>query len=132
MEALLGKHLGYLPSKLQALLVIESRITRGLPVRLEILLAKALRPSDTFGDVLPGELQMNPSQVLPVSLEHLMRLADLGKDVFVATGLVAQGRLEGVAVHRVHEPHHVKALRANGLCELRESSGDILRAKSCD
>ena len=75
----------------------------------EVDLVEVLAATDAFGDVVAGELDVDaagPGAESSVHVEEALYLVD---DVVEAAGLVARGRLEGVAVHRVADPGDLDA-----------------------
>ena len=63
---------------------------------------------------------------------HVEEALDLVDDVVEAAGLVARGRLEGVAVHRVADPRDVDALGGDLLHEGGQPVADLAGAEAGD
>ena len=68
-----------------------------------------MRPTETFGDVLAGDLDVDAARVGAQRAVHLEEALHLVDDAVEMPGLVAVGRLVGVAVHRVALPDHLVA-----------------------
>src|SRR3546814_20981670 len=72
----------------------------------EALLGHRHRAAGAFGDVLPRHLGVDAARDRALGAMHREEAAYLGQDPVERPRLVAVGRLDAVAVHRVAAPPH--------------------------
>src|SRR5690625_4854985 len=107
------QHLRDRERHLERLLVVEPRVDERLVAPAERPLVDLLSPAEHLGDVVAGELDVEPARHGPGGLVRLEEAPDLVQDGVEAAGLVPVGRGEGVAVHGVAHPGHRAALGAD-------------------
>ena len=90
---------------------VEPRVADRLVAVAEVDLGELLAAADALGDVVAGELDVDAAGPGAERAVHVEEALDLLDDVVEAAGLVARGRLEGVAVHRVAHPGDLDARR---------------------
>ena len=125
MGSVLGEHLGDEERELQSLLVVEAWVAHRLVALLEVCGEDLLGPPEALGDVIAGQLDVDAAGVGAEAPMDLEEAPDLVDDVVEVACLVAGGRLEGVAVHRVADPHHARALGGDPLDEGRQGIADL-------
>src|SRR5215203_1465157 len=104
--SVLVEHLGDEERQLEALLVVEPGVADRLVAQVEVGVEDLLRPADALGDVVARELDVDAAGHGAERAVHLEEPLDLLDDVVEVAGLVARGRLVGVAVHGVAHPRH--------------------------
>ena len=88
----------------------------------------ALGAAEALGDVLAGQLDVHAAGVGAQPAVHLEVAEHLVDDPVEVPGLVAVGRLVGVAVHRVALPDHLGAGRGDLLHDRRQRVADLVVA----
>jgi len=99
-----AQHLCRVEREVEALAGIEPRIAHCLVAIVEHAVQDPVGAAGALGDVVAGQLDMNAARMRsgrPVSLEEAFDLID---DIVEPSSLVAVGRREPIAVHRVGDP----------------------------
>ncbi len=99
----------------------------GQVIGAEALLAELLGAADAFGDVLAGQLEMHPAGIAALGEMDREGAVQLVEDAVEDAGLVAVGRGDRVAVHRVDAPHDLAPLALHGADQRRQFGGDLVR-----
>ena len=100
-------------SQFQRLAGIEPRIAGGLVAVVQVDFLQALRAAQAFGDVLAGHLEMHAAGMGAFGAMDGEEAAHFFQDAVDRAGLVARLQLDGVAVHGIARPHHLRRLRAS-------------------
>lgn len=95
-------------------------------------LVQAAGIGDALGDVVRGGLQVQPGGHAAGAGHRQAERRHLLGDAAHQAGLVAAGRDDGVAVHRVAQPDHRVPGRAHRLHQRRQALADLLRAHPRD
>src|SRR5436190_3207593 len=111
---------------------IEPGIAHRVVAVAEILMRDGAGAAETFGDVLPGHLQMNTAGMGAFGGMHAEEGLHLGEDAVERTRLVAGVGGDGVAVHGIARPDHGAALALDGADHSRQMLADLLGAKARD
>src|SRR6478735_11741502 len=119
-------------SHVDRLLGIEAGIADRVIAVVEILVGDGARAADAFGDVLAGHFQMDAAGVAALRRVDGEERLHLRQDLVERTGLVARGRGDGVAVHRIARPDHHAAFALDGADQLRQMIADLFRAEAVD
>src|SRR6476659_1265815 len=130
--ALLLEQFGDQESHVDRLLGIEAGIADRVIAIVEILVGNGARAADAFGDVLAGHFQMDAAGVAALRRVDGEERLHLRQDLVERTGLVARGRGDGVAVHRIARPDHHAAFALDGADQLRQMIADLFRAEAVD
>src|SRR5271163_470425 len=117
---LLLERLGDQEGELDRLGTVQPRIAAGVVASGEVDLADRLRAAGAFGDVLAGQLEMHAAGIGALGAVDLEEALELGQDAVELAGLVAGGRLDRVAVHRVGRPHDAPSLALDGADQRRQ------------
>ena len=112
--------------------VVQARVAQRLVARRERGLVDLLRAAEALGDVVAGELDVDAAGEGADGAVRLEEAAHLVDDVVEATRLVAGGRRDAVAVHRVGDPQRGGARVAHGLEQRRQRVADLARAHARD
>src|ERR1700738_3072729 len=88
-------------SHVDRLFGIEAGIADRVIAVVEILIGDGARAADAFGDVLAGHFQMDAAGVGALRRVDGKERLHLRQDAVERAGLVARGRGDGVAMHRV-------------------------------
>ena len=104
-----AQHLRDEERQLQRLLRVQPRVAGGLVAVGQVDVLDLLGAAEALGDVLAGELDVDAARVGAQRAVHLEEAEHLVDDPVEVPGLVAVGRLVGVAVHRVALPHDLVA-----------------------
>ena len=118
--------------ELQRLDPVEARVADRLVAVGEPGLAEQLAAADALGDVVAGELDVDPTRPgaeRAVDVEEALHLLD---HVVEVAGLVARGGLERVAVHGVAHPRDLHAGGGDLLDQVREPVADPTRPEPGD
>src|SRR5712691_1653297 len=99
---------------------------------VEMLIGDGARAADAFGHVLAGHFQMHAAGMGALGRMDLEEALDLGEDAIERPGLVAGGRGDGVAVHRIARPDHHAALALDGADQARQMVADLVGAETVD
>src|SRR6202140_681036 len=99
--ALLLEQFGDQESHVDRLLGIEAGIADRVIAVVEILIGDGASAADAFGDVLAGHFQMDAAGMGALRRVDGEERLHLRHDAVERTGLVAGGRGDGVAMHRV-------------------------------
>src|SRR6266404_6369495 len=91
-------------SHVDRLFRVQTGIADRVIAVVEILVGDGARAADTFGDVLPGHLQMHAAGVGALGLMDREERFHLRQHPVERTGLVTRRRGDGVAVHRIARP----------------------------
>src|SRR4029077_14557102 len=92
--------------QVQGLTAVEPGVARGLIPLAQVGFGDVLAAADALGDVVASELDVDAARMRAERAVHLEEARDLVQHVVEVPGLVAAGRLDRVAVHRVAYPHH--------------------------
>src|SRR5690606_847735 len=126
------EHLGDEERQLQRLLGVQPRVAGGLVTVRQVHVLNRLRAAEALGDVLAGQLDVQAARVRAQRAVHLEVAEHLVDDPVEVPGLVAVGRLDGVAVHGVALPHHPRAGRGDLLDDRRQHLADLLVTHPAD
>ena len=85
-----------------------------------------------FGHVLAGHLEMHAAGDGTLGVVDGKELLHLPQHAVEGPGLVARGRLDRVAVHRVADPEHVGALFLHRLDQARQMLANLACAEARD
>src|SRR6516162_2831047 len=123
---------GYLKGELESLGRIEPWVAVG-----EIALGKGglvdlLGAADTFGDILPGQFEMNATGVTPLAGMDRKGAVQFSKDAVERTGFVAVRGSDCVAVHRIAAPHDLSPFALDGAYQVGQPRLDLVRAHPRD
>ena len=91
-----------------------------------------LGAADAFGDILAGHLEMHAAGMGPFRLMDGEEAQHLCKDFVDVPGLVAAGRFDGVAVHRIASPHHLASLALHRPNQGRKPRLHLVRAHAAN
>src|SRR5215813_7455094 len=97
-----------------------------------MLIRDGARPADAFSHVLAGHLQMHTAGISAFGRMDGKEALYFREDAVEGTRLVAGGRGDGVAVHRIARPYHDATLAVHGADQLRQVIGDLVSAKAGD
>src|SRR6516162_9336033 len=111
------------------LLGIETGIADRVITVVEILVGNRACPANAFGDVLAGHLQMHPAGIGALRRVDRKEAPHLRQDAVERPGLVASGRGDGIAVHRIARPHHDPSLAFHRAKQSRQLFGDLVGAE---
>src|SRR3984893_8561807 len=119
-------------SHVDRLLGVEAGLAdRGVAV-VEILIGDGARAADAFGDVLAGHFQMDAAGVGALRRVDGKERLHLRQDAVERAGLVARGRGDGVAMHRIARPDHHAAFALHGADQLRQGIADPVSPEAVD
>src|SRR6266436_7619814 len=93
-------------SHVDRLFGIEPGIADRVVAVVEMLVRDGAGAADAFGHVLAGHFQMHAAGMGALGRMDREEAFDLREDTVERTGLVACGRGDGVAVHRIARPYH--------------------------
>src|SRR3954449_4922649 len=100
------QQLRHLEREVERLPGVEARVALGLVALLEMVAEDLVAAAEALGDVLAGELDVHAAGPDVVGVARGEEAMELAHHVDEVTRLVAARVLEGVAVHRVADPHH--------------------------
>src|SRR5438045_3217931 len=95
-------------------------------------LADLLGAADAFGDVLPSQLEMYASGIASLGSVDREGAMQLVEDPVEPARLVAVGRRDRVAVHRIDAPHHLTPSALNRADQIRQPRFDLVGAHAGD
>src|SRR6202158_1217408 len=130
--AFLLEQFGDQESHVDRLLGIEAGIADRVIAIVEILIGDGARAADAFGDVLAGHFQMDAAGVAALRRVDGEERFHLRQDAVERTGLVARGRGDGVAMHRIARPDHHLTFALHGADQLRQVIADLVRTEAVD
>src|SRR5882672_9377038 len=130
--ALLLEQFGDQESHVDRLLGIEAGIADRVIAIVEILIGDGARAADAFGYVLAGHFQMDAAGVRALRRVDGEERFHLRQDPVEGTGLVAAGRGDGVAVHRIARPDDHMTFALHGADQLRQMIADLVRTEAVD
>src|ERR1700682_2761518 len=107
-------------SHVDRLLGVETGIADRVIAIVEILIGDGARAADAFGYVLAGHLEMDAAGVGTFRRVYGEERLHLRQDPVERTGLVARGRADGVAVHRIARPDDRVTFALHGADQLRQ------------
>src|SRR6266404_6121592 len=119
-------------SHVDRLLGIEAGIADRVIAIVEILIGDGARAADAFGYVLAGHFQMDAAGVRALRRVDGEERLHLRQDPVERAGLVAAGRTDGVAVHRIARPDHHAAFALHGADQRRQMIADLVRTEAVD
>src|SRR6266478_101252 len=119
-------------SQVERLLGIKPEIADRVVAVVEILVGDGARTADAFGHVLAGHFQMDAAGMGALDRMDRKEAFDLGEDAVERTGLVARGRGDGVAMHRIARPHHHAAFALHRADQARQMVADLVGAETVD
>src|SRR5579864_5656397 len=99
---------------------------------VEVLIRNRPRPADAFGDVLPGHFKMHATGMGALRGVNREERLHLGEDAVEGPGLVAGGRGDGVAVHRIARPDHRAPLALHRADEAGQMLTNLVGAETVD
>src|SRR4051794_40541926 len=124
-ERSVPEHLRDEERQLEGLLGVQPRVAGGLVAAREVGVGDVLGAAEALGDVLAGELHVDPAGVGAQALVDLEEALHLVDDLVEVPRLVAGGGLDGVAVHRVALPDDLVAGRRDLLDDARQDVADL-------
>ena len=83
---------------------VQTRVAMGVIAGVEVHLGHVHRAAGAFGDILAGHLDMDAAAMRALGTVDGEEAAHFGEDALERTRLVAVGRLDDIAVHRVARP----------------------------
>jgi hypothetical protein len=98
----------------------------------QILVGHRAHAAGAFGHVLAGHLEMHAAGDGALGAVDGEELAHLAQHRIEGPGLVARGRFDRVAVHRVAGPDDIRAFFLHGLDQARQVIAHRTRAKARD
>ncbi len=107
------------------LLGIEAGIADRMIAIVEILIGDGARAADAFGDVLAGHFQVDSAGMGALRRVDGEERLHLRQDPVERAGLVARGRGDGVAMHRIARPDHHVTFALYGADQLRQMIADL-------
>src|SRR5882672_9278880 len=119
-------------SHVDRLLGIKAGIADRMIAIVEILIGDGARAADAFGYVLAGHFQMDAAGVRALRRVDGEERLDLRQDPVERAGLVARGRGDGVAVHRIARPDDHMTFALHGADQLRQMIADLVRTEAVD
>src|SRR3984893_1056274 len=130
--AFLFEQFGDQERHIDRLLGIEAGIADRVIAVVEILIGDGAGAADAFGDVLPGHFQMDAAGMGALRGVDGEERLHLRQDAVERPGLVARGRGDGVAVHRIARPDHRPPLALHGADQMRQVIADLVRPGAVD
>src|SRR3979411_3066683 len=119
-------------SHVDRLLGIEAGIADRVIAIVEILIGDGARAADAFGDVLAGHLEMDAAGVGTFRRLDSEERLHLRQDPVERTGLVAAGRADCIAVHRIARPDDRMTFALHSADQLRQMIADLVRTEAVD
>src|SRR3954466_13462947 len=107
------QHLRHEEGELQRLTGVQPRVAGGLVPAVEVLVADLHRAAEALGDVLTGELDVDAARPGAQRAVHVEEAEHLVHHAVEVPGLVAGGRLVGVAVHGIALPDDLVTARGD-------------------
>src|SRR4051812_2453393 len=104
------EELGDQEGHVDGLFGVEARVADRVVAVAEILMRDGARAAETFGDVLPGHLEVNAAGMGALGGVDAEEGLHLGEDAVERPRLVAGIGSDGVAVHGIARPHDDAAL----------------------
>src|SRR5699024_4890812 len=98
------KHLGDQEGQFEGLLCVQPWVAGRLVPTGQIQIGNVLGPSETFGDILSGQFDVDSTGIAAQFPMHLEKPLNLIDDPIEMPGLVPVGGLMSVAVHRITLP----------------------------
>src|ERR1700676_2797359 len=129
---LLFEQFGDQERHIDRLLGIEAGISDRVITVVEILIGDGAGAADAFGDVLSGHFQMDTAGMGALRGVDGEERLHLRQDAVERSGLVARGRGDGIAMHRIAGPDHHFTLALNGADQMRQVIGDLVGAEAVD
>src|SRR6476620_6566179 len=111
---------------------IETGIAGRVIAVVEVLVGDGAGAADAFGDVLPGHFQMHAAGMGAFGLVDREKRLHFRQYPVERAGLVARGRGDGVAVHRIARPDHDAPFPLNRADQRRQMIADLVGAKTVD
>src|SRR5450631_3146386 len=130
--ALLLEQFGDQERHIDRLLGIEAGIAHRVITIVEILIGDGAGAADAFGDVLTRHFQMDAAGMGAFRGVDREERFYFRQNAIERTGLVARGRRDGVAMHRIAGPDHHFTLALNGADQMRQVIGDLVGAEAVD
>ena len=124
--------LGDQERQLQRLFRVQPRVAEGLVALGQVRLGQPVRAADALGDVLAGHLDVHAARPGALGRVDVEEAAHLRQDVVEPAGLHVVRHRDGVAVHRVGDPHHLVAGPLHRAHQRRQPRGDLFRAHAAD
>src|SRR4030088_424573 len=119
-------------SHVDRLFGIEAGIADRVIAIVEILIGNGAPAADAFGYVLAGHLEMDAAGVGTFRRVDGEERLHLRQDPVERTGLVAAGRADGVAVHRIARPDDRVTFALHSADQLRQMIADLVRTEAVD
>src|SRR3981081_4686611 len=119
-------------SHVDRLLGIEPGIADRVIAIVEILIGDGARAADAFGYVLAGHLEMDAAGVGTFRRVDGEERLHLRQDPVERTGLVAAGRADCIAVHRIARPDDRMTFALHSADQLRHMIADLVRTEAGD
>src|SRR5882757_2791481 len=131
-DAILLQQFSDQESHVDGLFGVEAGIADRVIAVVEILVGDGARAADAFGDVLTGHLQMHAAGVGAFGRMDGEERLHFRQHPVERAGLVARGRGDGVAVHRVARPDHDAPFPLHGADQRRQMIADLVGTKTVD
>ena len=118
--------------QVERLAPVEAGVAGGLVAVVQVALGEMVPAARAFGDVVPGELEMDAAGMGAQGAVDFEEAGDLGQDVVEVAGLVTAGGYGRVGVHRVAHPgdrgavgggFHDQVAQLCGIVRLRSDQG---------
>src|SRR5690625_2567384 len=119
------EHLRDQEGQLEGLLVVQARIDQCLVAAGQSLLVDLPGSAEHLGDVVTGQLHVQPGGNRPQPLVDLEEAHHLVEDVLEAAGLVAVGGGDRVAVHGIGDPGDLGSRIAHSLDQGGQTIADV-------
>src|SRR5260370_830950 len=119
-------------SHVDRLLGIEAGIADRVISIVEILIGDGARAADAFGHVLAGHFQMDAAGMGAFRRVNREERLHFRQDAVERAGLVARGRGDGVAMHRIARPDHRTTFALHGPDQLRQVISDLVSPEAVD
>lgn len=106
--------LGYQKGQLQRLIGVQARVAIGVIAARQVCLGNGAGAPDAFRDVAARHLDMDAARMRPLTPVDGEEGLHLAQDQVERPRLVAAGRLDRVAVHRIRRPDDAPAFALDG------------------
>src|SRR6478672_6444342 len=131
-RAFLLEQFGNQEGHVDRLFGVETGIADRVIAVVEVLVGDGAGAADAFGDVLPGHFQMHAAGMGALGGMDGEERLHFREHAVERPGLVARGRGDGVAVHRVAGPDDDAPFPLHGADQRRQMVADLIRAEAVD
>src|ERR1039458_8966455 len=111
--------------QVEGLAPVEARVAGGLVAVLQVALGEVVPAAGAFGDVVPGEFEVDATGMGAQGAVDFEEAGDFGEDVVEVTGLLAAGGYGCVGVHRIAYPGDPGAASGDLLHGRRQRISDL-------